>query len=322
MRRTPLAVALVLWAGTAIAADTDIRTLRTKVYRALDGEPLQAYLSGAHVVPPNLSLAMGHATFYVDLAANTLTYEITHDVAGETAAHIHGPADLGQNAPSLHTLPLGSPKNGVWNYTDAQETALMAGRLYVDIHSGLYPDGEIRDQIVCYEQPVLDKSVCLRVVVQNLGPDPYIGAGALLSGDALRLLPRTTSLPGNKLQVSVDIDEPSKPGGMPGTLAEYSREFDVSIAPGDSLEIDFGTVGIVLPTAGTNHVRTTSTAQGANVDPVPGNNTAVDAFDVLPVLPAAGAFAALTGAIAVSGAAGRALRRRRGAASTPARRST
>jgi hypothetical protein len=314
-RRSPLAFAWILaWAATASAGTTDLRTVRTKVYRAFD-DPLHSYLYGSDVVPPTASGASGHAILTVNLAANTLTYSMTHDVAGEIGAQIRGPADVGANGGTLHVLPLGSPKNGVWNYTDADETELMAGRVYIVVQSATYPDGEIRGQIVCYEQPVLDKTICLRVVVQNLGPNAYIGSEPGLIAGARGLLPNPAGRAGNKLQVSVDIDEPTKPGLEPRpAVGPIVREFEVNIAPGDSIELDFGTVGIVLPTAGTNHVSTTSIAQGTNVDPVGSNDTKIDVFEVLPVLPAVGLGAGIAGLVLMAGAARRAFGRRRAAA--------
>jgi hypothetical protein len=78
-----------------------------------------------------------------------LFYNITFSGLGsaETMAHIHGFAPPGVNAGIIHTLPLGSPKNGVFNYSQAQEADILNGLSYVNIHSVNFPNGEIRGQI-------------------------------------------------------------------------------------------------------------------------------------------------------------------------------
>ncbi|HOX27056.1 MAG TPA: CHRD domain-containing protein [Candidatus Krumholzibacteria bacterium] len=106
-------------------------------------------LSGNQEVPAVTSAAFGGGKIVIDTAANTLSYEIVFGAlsAGETAAHIHGPADPGQNAGVAVALPAGNPKIGVWNYQEAQEADILAGRMYVNVHSSTFPGGEIRGQI-------------------------------------------------------------------------------------------------------------------------------------------------------------------------------
>ncbi len=100
-------------------------------------------------VPPSGSPAFGGGQFLIDTDANTVSYRIAFvGLAGaETAAHIHGPADPGMNAGVLDALPVGNPKVGVWNYLEAQEGDILAGKTYVNIHSSVSPSGEIRGQI-------------------------------------------------------------------------------------------------------------------------------------------------------------------------------
>ncbi|MBI2906509.1 MAG: CHRD domain-containing protein [Chloroflexi bacterium] len=113
--------------------------------------PASATLQGSQEVPPTASTATGSGAFTIDTAANTLSFNITFSglIGGaETAAHIHGPAAAGVNAGVLFPLPLGSPKTGVWNYPEASEADILAGRTYVNIHTPLLPGGEIRGQIL------------------------------------------------------------------------------------------------------------------------------------------------------------------------------
>jgi len=106
-------------------------------------------IDGAQEVPPNASAGTGTGTIDINTVTNQLSYNITFSGLGsaETMAHIHGFAAPGANAGIIHTLPNGSPKIGVFNYSQAQEAALLNGLSYVNIHSGNFPNGEIRGQI-------------------------------------------------------------------------------------------------------------------------------------------------------------------------------
>jgi hypothetical protein len=111
---------------------------------------LAASLDGSQVVPPSISGATGSGAFLLDASANTLSFSVSASVVGgpETAAHIHGPAPAGQNAPILFTLPAGNPKVGVWTYPEAVEQDILGGLTYVDVHSLEFGSGEIRGQIL------------------------------------------------------------------------------------------------------------------------------------------------------------------------------
>lgn len=105
-------------------------------------------LNGAQEIPPNASVAVGEAGIHIDPATNTITYDIDHNVAGATAAHIHGPAARDKNAGILINFPsVVSPMEGTLTYLEADEPALLAGRTYVNIHSGAFGAGEIRGQV-------------------------------------------------------------------------------------------------------------------------------------------------------------------------------
>lgn len=115
------------------------------------GNTLSATLRGAQEVPATASPATGSGSFVIDTNANTLAFNITTSglIGGaETGAHIHGPASAGANAPILFELPLGSSKNGTWNYPESSEADILAGRMYVNVHTVLFPNGEIRGQIL------------------------------------------------------------------------------------------------------------------------------------------------------------------------------
>jgi len=118
-----------------------------------------ASLDGAQEVPPTTSGGAGWAIGMIDTAANTLSYHIVFGglSAAETAAHIHGVATHGVSAGVLHPLPAGSPKVGVWNYPQALERDILDGNIYINIHTGTFPGGEIRGQFTPIVAPIDDR---------------------------------------------------------------------------------------------------------------------------------------------------------------------
>jgi hypothetical protein len=148
-------VACIALLGAAYALDADSAVLN-----------YGAVLSSAQEFPTNVSTAIGGGRFTIDTDANTVTYRISFTglVGPETSAHIHGVADPGANAGVLQALPVGNPKVGVWNYLEAQEADILAGRTYANIHSSAFPGGEIRGQIVSHNA-LLDGAQEVPVVV-------------------------------------------------------------------------------------------------------------------------------------------------------------
>ena len=105
-------------------------------------------LSGANEVPANTSTTTGQGRFVLS-SAGKLSYQITFNglTAPETVQHIHKAAP-GMSGGVVFPLPAGSPKIGTLTLSDAQLADLRAGLYYVNIHSGAFPAGEIRGQIV------------------------------------------------------------------------------------------------------------------------------------------------------------------------------
>lgn len=111
---------------------------------------MRADLMGSQQVPPVETSATGTGEFKVDTTHNTVTFKIDYQdlSALETASHIHGFAAEGSNTGVLFPLPLGVEKKGVWNYTEDQESGILGGLTYVNVHSENFPNGEIRGQIL------------------------------------------------------------------------------------------------------------------------------------------------------------------------------
>lgn len=110
-------------------------------------------LDGAQAGTP--STATGSGTLSFDDVTNNLAWNISFQglVGTETAAHFHGPAPAGSTAGIQIGLPLGSPIVGSAVLNAAQETDLLNGLWYVNIHSSLYGGGEIRGQLLPVPEP-------------------------------------------------------------------------------------------------------------------------------------------------------------------------
>lgn len=123
---------------------------RTAIY------PFTATYSGANEVPPNASPGTGTITGVYDDVSNMIFYTISFSglMTGTTAAHFHSPGAPGVIAPVL-IAHNGFPTNvmaGTYSnshlITAAQETDLLAGLWYSNIHTTGLPAGEIRAQII------------------------------------------------------------------------------------------------------------------------------------------------------------------------------
>jgi hypothetical protein len=108
----------------------------------------KADLKGTSEVPPTDSPATGTATVDVDTATKEAKWTVQYSgMTGEaTAAHIHGPAAVGENAGPAVDMS-GKIESGSGTLTDAQLADLQAGKMYINIHSAKFPDGEIRGQL-------------------------------------------------------------------------------------------------------------------------------------------------------------------------------
>jgi hypothetical protein len=101
-------------------------------------------------VPATTSKGSGTATLTFDPDTRVLTWKVTYSglTGPATAAHIHGPAAPGKNAPVLVPFEkVDSPIEGSIKLTDQQIADLKAGDLYINIHTAANKAGEIRGQV-------------------------------------------------------------------------------------------------------------------------------------------------------------------------------
>ena len=113
---------------------------------------MTAELTGAAEVPANDSAGKGTLEATYDTETMELTWTVTYEgLTGDaTAAHFHGPAAADATAGPVVPIEgdLASPIEGSATLTEEQATQLQDGMWYFNVHTALYPDGEIRGQVM------------------------------------------------------------------------------------------------------------------------------------------------------------------------------
>jgi hypothetical protein len=147
-----------------------------------NGQVYYVNFSGAAEVPSNNSTGTGKATITIDLVANTMRVQADFSglLAGVTASHIHaatavagtGTAGVATSVPTFTGFPSGVT-SGTYDHTfdmllsssynpayitanggtpasawAALRAAIAAGKAYHNIHSSLFPGGEIRGFLI------------------------------------------------------------------------------------------------------------------------------------------------------------------------------
>lgn len=118
-------------------------------------------LDQSQVVPPSGSPATGTQVGTFDDVTNMLHIDVTAMgfLSQPTAAHIHGPAPVGQNAGVQFFLNVAGGLNDYTNpntdflLTAAQATDFLNGLYYSQIHNGPHPGGAIRGQLNPVPEP-------------------------------------------------------------------------------------------------------------------------------------------------------------------------
>lgn len=124
-----------------------------------------AFLNGAQEAPtPRVTPAFGNGTVILNAARTQITLNLTFSglLTPFTVAHIHE-APFGVSGPVRFdfgpqvVLGVGGTSgvltNAVFNVTEVQVAALLAGNMYFNVHSTTFPAGEIRGQLNVVPEP-------------------------------------------------------------------------------------------------------------------------------------------------------------------------
>jgi hypothetical protein len=110
-----------------------------------------ATLSGTQEVPPVTTKGTGVLTATYDTMTHKLDWTVSYSGLTGTpfAAHFHGPAPAGKNAPIEVVAPNAekNPIKGNAVLTAKEASDLLSGNMYFNIHTHAHPTGEIRGLI-------------------------------------------------------------------------------------------------------------------------------------------------------------------------------
>jgi uncharacterized surface anchored protein len=113
-------------------------------------------LSGKQEIPSNNSTATGTMNGLYDKTTKKLDYSITLNGMTATAMHLHKAA-VGVNGDVVMEVTGLSGTTAA--FTAAQETDLLAGNLYLNVHSAAQPGGEIRGQVTTDQKVVFSNKL-------------------------------------------------------------------------------------------------------------------------------------------------------------------
>ena len=115
-----------------------------------------AEILGEYIIPQVFTSATGTASLSLNEDQTELDYHITIEGLTPTIAHFHN-AGFDSAGPFVKILDFsgGLTISGTWSSTDVTDpltaelvTELLAGRLYINIHTESYPAGEIRGNVI------------------------------------------------------------------------------------------------------------------------------------------------------------------------------
>jgi hypothetical protein len=121
----------------------------------------EAFLTGLGENPPNASPGSGLGTVVLNAAQDQITVDESWSglLAPATASHIHGPAGAGTNAGVIFPLSgvpaatAGAIPQQTFSITPVQVNYLFSGNLYLNVHTSVFPGGEIRGQLLLVPEP-------------------------------------------------------------------------------------------------------------------------------------------------------------------------
>lgn len=140
-------------------------------------------LKGASEVPPNTSTATGFATVVVDPSNTLIAYRVTHTLASPVSAQLSLGIATVNGSTVVPFSPASSPITGTATLTISQATALRDGRMYVNVQTSAFANGELRGQLLRPREQLLT---------------------AVLSG--AEVVPPVTTIASGGLQYMLDAD--------------------------------------------------------------------------------------------------------------------
>jgi hypothetical protein len=149
MRKYLFQTLVVLFAATIwVGCDKDDDNETTNTYK------ISGTANGSQEVPAVSTPGAGTVSGTYNKQTKMLDYTVTWSNVSDTPTmmHFHGPADPGANAGVMipitdFTQDISGSKPGMATLTPAQDSALLAGKMYYNLHTPLHPGGEIRAQI-------------------------------------------------------------------------------------------------------------------------------------------------------------------------------
>lgn len=148
---------LVTWSVVAVAVLMSALTSCSSPQSADEIISYDIDLSGERQVPSLMNTGTGKFTATYNRTTKVLDYTLTWNLTNNavaTRAHLHGPASERENADiqvvffNASTNMTSGTFRGTVTLTSAQETDMLAGRYYCNIHSNLNPPGALRGQVV------------------------------------------------------------------------------------------------------------------------------------------------------------------------------
>lgn len=125
--------------------------------------PFVATLNNNQEVPANASTGTGSGNVSLNATGTQIVMSVNFSglTSNQIAAHIHGSARPGVNAPILFNIGATNATSGAFtdlffNATPAQVADLKRGQFYFNVHTSNFPGGEIRGQIQRRRSTVLD----------------------------------------------------------------------------------------------------------------------------------------------------------------------
>jgi hypothetical protein len=176
-----------------------------------------ANLSGLQETPANSSAGRGVCQLSLNQAGTQVSLNCNYENLSSltTEAHIHGGATIGANAPVVSSIPglAGGGQIGAFGTTPFDVSPqfvanLRANRLYLDIHTANFPNGELRGQFKLTNGAYNDFDADGRtdLTVYRASDRTFYAQSSLTRS----ILAQTIGQPGDSVSLTVDFDGDGK----------------------------------------------------------------------------------------------------------------